>query len=312
MPTLDQIKKLELRRKELDSKVFSPMKGLSEQEIEELYNSFASKYGDCEAPKEVSAHHGSWILVGQYPATNAYCGTFSKFKICPRVELHGQAGFDGVSHAGEVFVRKIYWSCGSPKCSVCLHRGYARREADHIAQRIEKASKGFIDAKGVKHMGLGTAYHVVVSPPESDWDLAEFHNERFRAKVKKLLYEVGAVGGVTIFHGFAYADYRESIEKGVLMGWRWRPHTHNILFITGGYGKCRTCSKYVKRFRARSGKVIEQHGSEIVCTGCDGFEARVRRSYAKNGYIIKCLDERTTIFGTAWYALEHCAIKVTS
>lgn len=290
----------------------SPVLGLSEKEVQALYSDFASKYGDCEAPKEVSARHGFWELVGQHSATNSYCGTFRKFKICPNTGLHSQVGLDGVSHAHEVFVKKFYNSCNSPKCSVCLHDGYARREADHIAQRIKKASQGFVDNKSKKHVALGTAYHIVVSPPQSDWYLAEFHNDQFRAKVKKLLYEVGVIGGCMIFHGFAYANYQESLAKGVLMGWFWRPHTHNIAFIEGGYGKCRSCSKYVRRYLTGGGKLIEQHGSEIVCVGCDGFEARVRRSYAKNGYIIKCLDERTSIFGTAWYALEHCAIRVDS
>jgi hypothetical protein len=248
-------------------------------------------------------------LVGQHPATNSYCGGFKKLMICDRVELHGQSNLDGVSHVGEIFGSVVPMSCNSPLCSVCYMR-WARREADHIAQRIEKFSVGYVDSKGKKHMALGVPYHIVASPVQKDWNLAEFHHEEFRAKVRKLLYEVGCVGGVTIFHGFAYANYYESFEKGVLFGWYWRPHTHNIAFIKGGYGKCRTCSKYVRRYRTGGGKWIEQHGSEVVCQNCDGFEARVRRSNKVNGYIIKCLDERTSVFGTAYYQLTHCAVEV--
>jgi len=311
MQTLKELKKLEAQRKELDS--FSPVKGLSEKEIQVLYNDFASKYGDCEAPKEVSAFHGPWELAGQHDATNKYCGTFQYYNVCNRVELHNQLDLNGTSHKGEVFVRKVYASCDNPKCRVCLHDGYARREADHIAQRVKRGSIGYRDAKGKFHAGLGTAYHIVVSPPKSDWGLAEFHNEKFRAKVKKILIEVGCVGGCMVFHGFAYADYGESIRKGVLQGWSWRPHTHNIAWIHDGYGACRSCTKYVRRYRTGGGKIVEQHGSEIVCKDCSGFESRVRSVGAKHGgYIIKCLDERTSIFATAWYALQHCAIKVDS
>ena len=46
---------------------------------------------------------------------------------------------DGVSHAGEVFVRKLHRSCNNPRCPVCCFSGWAKREADKITQRIEVA-----------------------------------------------------------------------------------------------------------------------------------------------------------------------------
>ena len=70
---------------------------------------------------------------------------------------------------------------------------------------------------------------------------------------------------------------------------------YSLAFILGGYGKCRSCC---------SGR--------SKCLSCEGFEGRVRRSYVKNKYIIKCLDERITVFGTAWYQLNHSAIRVVS
>lgn len=265
--------------------VFPSVKGLSETEIEELYHGYAKFHGDCEAPKDVSAHHGFWELVGQRPATNRYCGTFQKFKICKRVELHAQANLDGISHAGEVFMRKIHRSFNSPLCSVCCFTGWAKRLADHATQRIEVASKRF-----------GLPQHIVVSPPQSDWALFEFENEKFRLKVKNLLYSLGVVGGCMINHGFRYASYQESIEKGVLHGWYWSPHIHTVGFLLGGY-KCRHCPKLVR-------------ASVSTCAGCDGFEARVRRSYEKNKTIVKIADERITIFGTIWYQANHSALPV--
>ena len=76
-----------------ESKVFPSIRGLSEKEAEELYFVYAKSFGDCEAPKEISARHGDWELVGHGKQTNSYCGSFFKFKICDRVELHGQSRF---------------------------------------------------------------------------------------------------------------------------------------------------------------------------------------------------------------------------
>ena len=45
------------------------------------------------------------------------------------------------------------------------------------------------------------------------------------------------------------------------------------------------------------------------CTGCDGFEARTRECFKKDGYIVKVLRKRKTIFGTVWYQLNHASIK---
>jgi hypothetical protein len=256
-------------------------------QAEESYREYAKLHGDCEAPKEISARHGFWELVGHGKQTNAYCGRWLKFKICKRVELHSQANLAGVSHAGQVFVRKIHRSCNNPRCPVCCFSGWAKREADKIAQRIEVASKRF-----------GKPQHIIVPVPESDFGLAEFHNDKLRVKIKSLLFDRGVVGGCLIFHGFRYANFQESIEKDVLYGWRWSPHFHCIGFILG-YGKCRSCSKL--------GKV-----GVYSCAGCDGFEARTRRFYHKDNYLVKVMDERITVFGTAWYQLNHSAIKVGS
>lgn len=73
----------------------SEIRGLSEREVEELYRVYAKSFGDCEAPKEVSARHGDWALVGHGKVTNGYCGRFLNFKICNRVELHCQSTLEG-------------------------------------------------------------------------------------------------------------------------------------------------------------------------------------------------------------------------
>lgn len=270
-----------------NKKESSSINGLTEKEVKELYDCYAKSYGDCDAPVEISARHGEWELVGHGPQTNSYCGRFLNFRICNRVELHSQTKLNGISHAGKVFVRKIHRSCYSPRCPVCCFSGWARREAEKIAQRIEAASKKF-----------GLPQHIVVPIPESDYYMAEFRNDKMRAKIQKVLFNRGVVGGCLIFHPFRYANYLESIEKSVLFGWRWSPHYHCIGFILGGYGKCRKCS------------LVAKHGRQ-KCFNCDEFEGRTRRFYQKDNYIVKVLDERITIFGTAWYQLNHSGVRVS-
>lgn len=216
----------------LSASAFPSTEGLSEKELEKLYFDYAKSYGDCEAPKDISAHHGSWELVGQRPATNIYCGSFKKYRICDRVDLHGQSDVLGQIHAGDVFVHRVHMSCDKPQCSVCCFSGFAVREADKMCQRLKVASQRF-----------GLPQHVIVSPPDSAWGLAEFHHSEYMALGRKALYDRGFHGGSYIFHGFTYADYYESVKKGVLYGWRWHPHIHALAFRFGGYGECRSCPR---------------------------------------------------------------------
>ena len=88
------------------------------------------------------------------------------------MELHANAGLDGVSHAGEVFVRKIHRSCNSPLCSVCVFSGLGEAIwLIMLLRGLEVTSKRF---------GLATAI-LFLSPPVSDWGLFEFDNAKFRA-----------------------------------------------------------------------------------------------------------------------------------
>jgi hypothetical protein len=237
-------------------------------ECEKSLNTYAQLFGDCEIPRQFNFSWGKWILVGHGKISKISCGKFKSFKICSRTELHGQSKLNGENHAGEVFVHKVHQWCHSPLCPTCFLYGWAKREADHATQRLEKASKGYVDEKGVKHAPLGNPQHIVVSPPETDWGLAEFQNSKFIEKVKRLINEVGIEGGCIIFHGFRCASWEESIGKHVQYGWRWSPHAHIVGFILGGYSKCRYCTPSPK------------------CLSCDGFEGRVRKSYQTNKYII--------------------------
>jgi len=125
---------------------------------------------------------------------------------------------------------------------------------------------------------FGKVEHIVASIPLKDYGL---DLEVLRGKVVKILTALGVVGGVLIFHAFRY-DLRKR--------WYWSPHFHVLGFILGGYARCRHCK-----------------GAD--CYACSGFEGRAYKCYRDNGYIVKVLGERKTVFGTAWYQLNHSSYK---
>jgi hypothetical protein len=126
--------------------------------------------------------------------------------------------------------------------------------------------------------GFGKVEHIMVSVPIVDRDLPE---SVLRVKARRALFDRGVIGGCMIFHGF-----RVDRDRHVLA---WGAHYHVLGYIEGGYC-CRDCKK--------------------SCVGCSGFEARTRREFEKDGCIVKVLDERKTIFGTAWYQLNHATIRI--
>lgn len=229
---------------------------------------------------------GKWTLVGHGRVTNERCGTFSAYYGCLRVELHGvlKFGKGGIeSHKGKGFVHRGLHTCHGVHCPVCYKSGFAVREAKNVERRLLKAKERF----GARS-GASAVEHLVVSPPKSDYGLSF---EALRGKVVKILVARRVVGGVLIFHGFR--------NEG-RVNWYWSPHFHFLGFIRGGY-QCRGCSKLCYESR------------------CDGFEVRTRREFKKDGYIVKvAVDEegnagvRKTIFGSAWYQLNHAAVPVGS
>ena len=62
-------------------------------------------------------------------------------------------------------------------------------------------------------------------------------------------------------------------------------------FILGGFERCRGCEK--------------------SCLGCEGFKEKQRNLYYKDNYIVKVLGRRKTVFGTAFYQLNHATVKVS-
>jgi hypothetical protein len=274
-----------------------------------LYSAYEQLHGDMGKSHFFNFEHGKWIVVGHgVEKTNYKCGQFRRYDGCINVEGHKQGKLNENSHASDVFVHMVHHWCFSYSCKVCYLKGACLREAEHASQRLAFASKGGKDEKGVYHAPLGEPQHLIVSPIKSDYYIAEFEHQKFFNKVKTICQAVGILNSSWIFHGFRYADYQESLEKGVPYGFYWSPHYHLVGFIEGGYGRCRHCSKTARVIHTHGGKNVTKHGDKRLCYSCDGFERRVRESNEKNGYVIVNTDERQSVFGTLWYQLSHMSI----
>jgi hypothetical protein len=194
---------------------------------------------------------------------------------------------DGKNHTGNVYIKKVVHSCDKPECPVCFKRGWAVREASAIEFRFKEASKSF-----------GFPEHFTISIPEIDYGLSL---PKLKAKVLEVLKKRGVLGGVLIFHAQRYCNRYESIIKNKPFGWYFSPHWHVLGFIDGGY-HCRNCSNFLG-----NGCIKDR----VTCLKCNGFEGRTRRFYDEEGgregagYIVKVMGARKTIFGTAWYQLNH-------
>jgi len=175
-------------------------------------------------------------LVGNGVKTNEWCGKFSSYRGCVRVDLHkGVNLLDGTNYTGKAYVEIHSHSCHRPSCPVC-YKSWASREAHKIETRLAEAEKRFKKAE-----------HVVASVPVGDYGLAY---EDLRNKVVKVLESRDVIGGCLIFHGFRYNNVRL---------WYWSPHFHVLGVIKGGY-RCRNCN--------------HERGDCNSCSGFNGREVR--------------------------------------
>jgi hypothetical protein len=250
---------------------------------------------DDEEPETTAqwGHENGWEVAGNGKITNPdpndpkACGKFYGHDGCLHVENHNITTLDGKNHRGKIYGRKRFRYCDNPRCPTCSKLGYSVREARIVTERLEEGSKKY-----------GAIEHVIISgtvEAKLNMDYDELHGE-----VRDALDHRGILGGVLIFHAFRYNNAEEARRKGVLMGWYWSPHFHCLCFIDGGYGKCRGCSNL------KSDGNIYSHEK---CLACGSFEGRSRKCWEKDGYICKVKGARKTVFGTAWYQLNHASIK---
>ena len=218
--------------------------------------------------------HEDFMPVGRGVRSSPLCGKHLSFMVCKNKEGHEGVSVGGEDATGKVVVRHKHMWCHKSTCPVCFIRGWSVRGAQKIAGRVEK---------GVER-GFGKIEHISVSVPPEEYHLSE---KALRKKARSALKVRGVVGGCMIFHGF-----RIDRKRGVLV---WSPHYHTLGFIKGGFDRCRKCV----------------HVRED-CASCDGFKGREVREYKKDRYLVKVLDERKTVFGTAWYQLNHATVRVSA
>ncbi len=203
-----------------------------------------------------------------------------------RAHLHDKATLDGVNHHGNAYVKKRIRRCFNLRCPLC-YRAASVREAKKAAWRIEKAS--------VKY---GKAEHVIASVPKSEYVMFDEGYGGYlkaRERVQKILSNRGVIGGSLCFHGFRFANAKESRMKGVPFGWYWSCHWHIVGFLVDGY-TCRGC-------------VHNNDSDRALCRKCrGGFEGKTRRAFDYDAWIVKVNAARKTLLGTLYYNLNHSTI----
>lgn len=220
----------------------------------------------------VEAGHSNYQPVGRGLRTSPVCGKWMGFSVCKNIEAHKGVSVGGVDCTGKVVVRHRHMWCRKSSCPICFIRGWSVRGARNIEGRFVKAVS----------LGLGEVEHILVSVPVVDYDLPE---SVMRKKCRKVLFDRGVIGGTMIFHG-----YRVDKKRDVLV---WSPHYHVLGFVVGGYSRCRECPRKWNCLK-----------------GCGDFDDRAYQAFLKDGYFVKVFKARKTVFGTAFYQLNHATIRV--
>jgi predicted Zn-ribbon and HTH transcriptional regulator len=216
--------------------------------------------------------HENFMPVDRGARTSNLCGKWLSFQVCDHKELHEGVMVDGIDCTGKIVVSHSHLWCHKSSCPVCFIRGWSVREARNIEGRLKVASE----------RGFGDVEHLTVSVPVEDYGLSE---EVLRRKSRMALLVRGVLGGAMIFHG-----YRKDRSRGVLS---WSPHYHVLGFVRGGFDVCRDC--------------VHDRGD---CASCSFFKGREVREYAKDKYLVKVLEKRKTVIGTAFYQLNQATIRV--
>lgn len=216
--------------------------------------------------------HEEYVPVGRGVKSSSFCGSHLSFSVCDNVEGHKGKFLNGVDCTGKVIVRHNHMFCKKSACPVCFIRGFSVNRARSVEGRFLAGER----------LGFGKVEHIVVSVAVADRGLPE---SVLRKKSRDALRDRGVIGGGMIFHGFRVDREHKRLK--------WSPHYHVLGFIDGGFDRCRNC--------------VHKRGN---CRSCDGFKGREIRGYAKDKYLVKVLPPRKTVFGTAFYQLNHATVRL--
>jgi len=216
--------------------------------------------------------HEEYMPVGRGVKSSDLCASHRSFSVCDNIEGHKGKFLNGVDCTDKVIVRHNHLWCKKSSCPSCFIRGWSVSEARSIENRFIEGDR----------RGFGKVEHVMVSVALADRGLPE---SVMRKKCRDALKDRGVIGGAMLFHGYRIGKEHEAL--------RWGPHYHCLGYIEGGFDRCRNC--------------VHKRDD---CKSCIGFKGREVRGYAKDGYLVKVLAERKTIFGTAFYQLNHATVRV--
>lgn len=214
--------------------------------------------------------HENYMPVGRGVKSSTLCGVHVGYNVCKDVEAHKGIVKNGVDYTDTIGVRHRHLWCKNAGCYICFIRGWSTARARKIEARLSLAVE----------REYGVVEHIVVSAPQEAYGLSEYV---LRKKARAVLASCGIVAGVSIFHGF-----RVNKERMVLA---WGSHYHVLGFVDGGYDRCRECK-----------------GGD--CYACDGIQGKLYRAYRENGWIVRILDKRETVYGTSWYLLHHSTLRL--
>lgn len=214
----------------------------------------------------------NFMPVGRGEPSSEWCGKFRGLLVCKNVDGHKDGVVKGSDATGKVVVRLQHFWCKKSSCPVCFISGWSVRRAKYIVARLDE---------GVRR-GFGVIEHVVVSVPKKAYGL---YFKAFRREALDILVALGVSGGCMIFHGF-----RVGRKRNILV---WSPHFHILGFVRGGYNRCRVCERKWN-----------------CLSGCGGFDDRAYQSFLRNGYFVKVLGSRQSVYGSAWYQMNHATIKL--
>jgi DNA-directed RNA polymerase subunit RPC12/RpoP len=238
-------------------------------------------------PYKKSTITENWVLVG-HGVPYSTCGDIIGKK-CDNVSEHKE---------GRIFHRYLRNSCHRRECPIC-YESWGSIEAERSLIRLASyvngvlnvheyiqriISKHKLEASSDVHLAIVNnlekivtrAIHVIISPPPNTV-LDKKNYPKFRSKAVKLLRKAGLHGGNLTFHAKRYhcakcnasiPDYHYACPKCGCKDLVWvdSPHWHSVGF---------------------------------------GWIHNTKEIYDKNGWIIKNLGVRESVFATMQYILSH-------
>ena len=228
--------------------------------------------------------NGDIRMVGDAPATADTCGKFKSPFYCDH-EHHVPLTYEGgapllpMKGTHIIYVKPTFFGCYKAECHACFKTAWGKRASQQMADRITY----------IGNVNSWVPEHIVYSPPQKEWG---FPLARLVKDAYKRLMARGIHGGSMIFHPCRKRKRAEALKTGKPEGWYISPHFHILGFCSADYVKCRMCEK-----------------STTACLNCNGYEGITRREYEKDKCIVKVLDERETLVGTAWYQLNHAGYE---